>query len=357
MVYQNILYIPLSRGLGLVLAFKGLGPLGIPLGWAIGSSVTLLLSLYLWKGRLTQSSSFPARPLLVFGLPLFVSGLITLVQGWGDIALLQGILGQLGTTGAYYIVVSSVAFLSILWSPAAGALYPALSSSYASEGAQAVSDKLGVATRLVNLTVLPAGTALAAVSQTALQAVYPSLGNQAVPFAILAVTIIFSAQSLLLTTTLQAIGKTTRILVISFGATIIDLAAVGAGASPLGTTAGAVGRALLAISMTFLAWFSLRTVLHAPITRGLPRALALALFSATPLILIDNLLTIDFHLAPTLRFLALLPIFGVCFLTASRFLHAFADDDFDLLESALPTFLTPLLRRLERFLVRTRDTV
>jgi O-antigen/teichoic acid export membrane protein len=353
MVYQNILYFPLSRGLGLVLAYKSLGPLGIPLGWAIGASIALLLSLYLWKGRLPGSNGFPVRPLLVFSLPLFASALIAVVQGWGDIALLQTLLGQLGTTGAYYIVVSSVAFLSILWSPAAAALYPALSSTYASEGPRTVSDKLGVATRLVNLTVLPAGAALAAVAPTALEAVYGiSLGNQAIPFAILAVTIIFSAQSLLLITTLQSIGRTTHILGISLAATMIDLLTVGFGATALGTTAGAMGRALLAISVTFLAWLSLRRFLHAPVTKGLPKAMILALFSAGPLILVDGFLSRSFHLVPILRLPALLIIFALCFLIASRALLVFTNDDFDLLENALPRFLTPLLRTLERILIR-----
>jgi O-antigen/teichoic acid export membrane protein len=157
MAYQNILFHPLSRGLGLVLAYKGLGPLGIPVGWGVGAFAALTLSTYLLKGKLPKSINFPARTLLIFSLPLFASALITLLQGWGDIALLQAILGQFGTTGAYYLVVTSVSFLSILWTPAAGALYPALSSSYTSEGPIGVSEKLGVAMRFVNLTVLPTG--------------------------------------------------------------------------------------------------------------------------------------------------------------------------------------------------------
>jgi O-antigen/teichoic acid export membrane protein len=348
MVYQNILYVPLSRGLGLALAYKGLGPLGIPLGWALGALATLLLSLYLWKGKLSRSSRYPTRSLLVFSLPLFASALITLLQSWGDIALLQGIIGQFGTTGAYYIVVSSVAFLSILWSPATGALYPALSSGYAEGGPRMVSEKLEVASRLVNLTVLPTGAALAAIAPTALEAVYgSSLGNQAVPFAILAVTIIFSAQSLLLITSLQAVGKTTYILGISLAATAIDLATVGFGASALGTTAGAIGRALLSISMAFLAWLSLRTILHAQLTKGLSKAVAIALSSAAPLIFVDNILTFSLHLTPILRLPGLLGVFAICFLSSSRMLSAFTDDDFELLDNALPEFLRRPLKVLE----------
>jgi O-antigen/teichoic acid export membrane protein len=204
-----------------------------------------------------------------------------------------------------------------------------------------------VATRLVNLTVLPAGAALAAVAPTALQAVYPSLGNQTVPFAILAVTIIFSAQSLLLTTTLQAIGRTTRILGISLGATIIDLVAVGFGAPALGTTAGAVGRALLTISMSFLAWLSLRSILEAPVTKGLSKALVLALSSAAPLVIVDNVLTLSLHLTPIVRLPVLLAVFAICFLSSSRILSAFTQDDFELFENALPTILQRPLEVIE----------
>ncbi|OLD08549.1 MAG: hypothetical protein AUI95_02875 [Crenarchaeota archaeon 13_1_40CM_3_52_4] len=139
----------------------------------------------------------------------------------------------------------------------AGALFPSFSFSYTNQGPDAVSSKLGVATRLVNLTVLPAGVSLAAIASTALEAVFgASLANQAVPFAILALTIIFSAQSLLLITTLQSIGRTAHILGINLAATLIDLVTVGLGAGLLGTTAGAIGRALLAVTMVLLAWFS-----------------------------------------------------------------------------------------------------
>ena len=356
MACQNILFHPLSRGLGLVLAYKGLGPLGIPVGWAVGALAALLLSIFLLKGSLPRANSFPARTLLVFSLPLFASALVTLFQGWGDIALLQAILGQFGTTGAYYLVVTSVSFLSILWTPAAGALYPALSSSYTSQGPTGVSEKLGVAMRLVNLTVLPTGTALAVVAPTALEAVYgPSLVPGALPFAILAITIIFSAQSLLLITTLQAIGRTKPILMISLAATIIDLAAVGLGARPLGTTAGAIGRALLALGMMTLAWWTLRRVLHVPITHGLSKALPVTILTAASLAIIDYAFTTSFHITPLYRLPILAIVFVLSFLLVCRELSVFTEDDFELLENAVPGFLRPTLEVTERFLVRKSE--
>ena len=81
------------------------------------------------------------------------------------------------------------------------------------------------------------------------------------------------------------------------------------------------------------------------------KALVLTLFSAAPLFFVDNFLTLSLHLAPVLRLPTLVGVFALCFLTASRALNVFSDDDFTLLENALPGFLTPLLRTLERILV------
>jgi O-antigen/teichoic acid export membrane protein len=293
--------------------------------------------------------------LLVFRFPLFVSAFVTLLHGWGDIALLQAILGQLSTIGVYYLVVSSVSFLSILWTPAAGALYPALSSGYTGQGPTGVSEKLGVAMRLVNLTVLPTGTALAVIAPTALEAVYgPSLVAGAIRFAILAITIIFSAQSLLLITTLQAVGKTKPILWISLVATIIDLAAVGLGVRPLGTTAGAIGRALLALGTMTLAWWTLRRILPVPVTKGLSKAFLVAILTAAPLAIVDYALATNLHLTPFFRLPALVVVFALSFLIVSRQLSVFTEEDFELLENALPRSLRQYLDIMESIVVRER---
>src|SRR3989441_12203865 len=148
MTYQNVLYHPLSRASDWSSPTRPRAPRDTSgLGYrSVRRPPTINLPL---KRRLPKANSFPARTLLVFSLPSFASAVVTLLQGWGDIALLQTILGQFGTTGAYYLVVTSVSFLSILWTPTAGALYPALSSSYTRQGPTGVSEKLGVAMRLV----------------------------------------------------------------------------------------------------------------------------------------------------------------------------------------------------------------
>ena len=127
--------------------------------------------------------------------------------------------------------------------------------------------------------------------------------------------------------------------------------AVGLGARPLGTTAGAIGRALLAITMMALAWWTLRRVLHVPLTRGLSKALLVSVCSAVPMAIIDFALATNLDVTLLVRLPALVIIFALSFLLVCRQLSVFSKTDFDLLENALPRILGRFLDVLERFLV------
>src|SRR5207245_115213 len=101
-------YISYSRGLRLILAYLGYRVTGIVSGWLLGGLAAVLLSSYLWHGQLPERNTHPIKPLLAFSLPVFGSALIAFGQQYGDITILQAIIGQLSTTGAYYLIVSSV---------------------------------------------------------------------------------------------------------------------------------------------------------------------------------------------------------------------------------------------------------
>ena len=102
-----------------------------------------------------------------------------------------------------------------------------------------------------------------------------------------------------------------------------------------------------------LAWWTLRRVLHLPITRGLSKALLVAIRTPTLLAIVDYVLAANLHLTPPFRLPALVIVFALSFLIASRQLSVFTDADFELLENAVPRFLVRLLRVLERVLVPT----
>jgi O-antigen/teichoic acid export membrane protein len=349
-LYQNALYIPLSRGLGLLLAYVGYRVMGIVLGWVIGGLVTLLLSIYLWHGRLPSHSSYPVEPLLAFSLPVFGSALIGFGQQYGDITILQAVLGQLSTTGAYYLIVSSVSFLSILWIPVTQALYPALSASHATGGTEAVSKRLAVAFRLTNLAVLPFGAALAAIAPTAIDLIYgPAYVSQAGIFAALALATIFTAQAVILTTSLQAMGRARQVLVVTLVSTAAGLLVVATTARLVGTLGGVLGRTVLGASTVILARRSLASSAQAHTENALPTALLLAVGVGIPLAIVDDLLI--GHLSPFRRLPILVGVFVLAFLAISRTFRIFRASDFAILKDALPRRFHSQLRAVEHLVV------
>jgi O-antigen/teichoic acid export membrane protein len=356
-LYQNALYVPLSRGLGLVLALLGYGVIGIITGWVIGGFVGLTLSLYLWHGRLPSHSSHPIRPLLAFSLPVFGAALIAFGQQYGDFTILNLILGHLASNGIYYVLVSSVSALSILWIPVTQALYPALSASHATDGSQAISERLAIAFRLTNLAVLPFGAALAAVAPTVIGLVYPlSYVTQANIFAILALATIFTAQGVILTTSLQAVGRAREVLIVTLTSTAIGLVAVAFTAEVLGTLGAAVGRIILGAGTVFLARRSMEASAKTHVGNSLPTAVMLAIGVGGPLAIADYLLiVINFpiigHLRPLLRLPILILVFALAFLSMSRTFRIFRAADFAILKDALPHRFHPQLRSIEHLIV------
>src|SRR6266567_3363720 len=315
-LYQNALYIPLSRGLGLLLAILGYRVTGIVSGWVIGGLVAVLLSTYLWHGQLPEKNSHPIRPLLAFSLPVFGSALIAFGQQYGDITLLQAIIGQLSTTGASYLLVSSVSFLSVLW----------------------------------------LGAALAAIAPTAIELVYgPTYTSQAGIFAILALATIFTAQGAILTTSLQAVGRARQVLIVTLVSTVVGLLVVVTTARFVGTLGGALGRTILSIGTVFLARRSMGPSVKTHSENALPIALLLAIGVGIPLAIADYLLI--GHLSPFRRLPILLGVFALAFLAISRTFKIFRASDFAILKDAMPHRFHPQLRAIEHLIVgRRKDT-
>ena len=358
-LYQNILYVPLSRGLGLVLALQFKVP-GIVLGWVIGGMVTIFLSLYMWHGRLPKSRPYPIRPILAFSVPVFASALVTTGQQWGDIGIIYVLLGA-GILGPYYVMVQSISFLSALWTPVNQAIYPALSASHSTGEMDAVSGRLSVAFRLINLSVLPIAAALAAIAPTALDILYGArYASQSLAFSILSLSAVFVAQGALLVIVLQAVGRTRKYLEVTLASTVLYLAVVGSsvylakaafGTNPLETLAGAIGRAILAISIVVLAHRTLRGVVRTHTRAAMSKALPLAIGVAAPLLAVDQFFLAYHPVRPLFQLIILLGVFLVSYTLVSRELRVFHRGDFAILHDALPRRLRPYLKAVQRIII------
>lgn len=352
-LYQNLLYVPLSRGLGLLLAILGLRVLGLMVGWAIGGATAILLSLYMWRGLLPRGGNYPLRPILAFGLPVFVSTLVTIGQTWGDIGIIYLLLGST-ILGPYYIVVASVNFLSVLWMPVNQAIYPALSASHSTGDMRGVSDRLAASFRLINLTLLPVGSALAAISPTALLIVYGTqYTGESITLSILSVTSVFVAQGALLITALQSVGHTRQYLAVTLVSTMIFLASVFVGASHLGTLAGALGRALLSLLIVLFSVISLRKTVATGTSSSLRKAIPLAAAVSLPLLAVDQYFvrfSQPTFLHPIFQLAILLVLFVLLFGFFSRQLRVFHHGDFAMLHDVLPRHFRPTLKRIQRLM-------
>jgi O-antigen/teichoic acid export membrane protein len=351
-LHQNALYVPLSRGLGLALAYFGYGVFGIVVGWMVGGGAAVLLSIILWHGQLPKAKAYPLRPILSFSLPVFASALITLGQQWGDIGIILVLLGPT-TLAPYYIAVSSVAFLSILWIPVNQAIYPALSAGHSTGDPREVSDRLAAAFRLINLTVLPISAALAAISPTALEIVYgPSYAAEALTLSTLSLSSIFVAQGVLLVTTLQAVGRTRQYLAVTLTSTLVFIGFVGLSTLKLGTLGGALGRALLALLIVLLARRSLHREISTHVNSAISRALPLAAGVALPLLALDQFFLHYHPIRPLFQLLILIGLFVVAYGGISSQLRVFHHGDFAMLHDVLPRRLRPFLKIVQRLMLR-----
>jgi O-antigen/teichoic acid export membrane protein len=135
------------------------------------------------------------------------------LRGWLDVAILSGVAG-LSAAGTYFIAVSSVTPLTILWVPLSSALFPTLSfleGSGDKEASKIVRDK---SLRVATAIILPLSAALSSVSYTALSLVYGSRYAEAsIPFSILSAMSILSAYSSIYSAELQSKGFTKPILI------------------------------------------------------------------------------------------------------------------------------------------------
>jgi O-antigen/teichoic acid export membrane protein len=348
-LYQNALYAPLSRGLGLLLALLGYGVRGVILGWVFGGLAALALSVYMWHNTLPEKKWYPIRPLLSFSLPVFGAALIVFGQQYGDIEILTARLGVVPSIGIYSILVSSVGSLSVLWIPVTQALYPAISASHASGESGTISDRLAVAFRLTNLAVLPLGASLAAIAPTAIGLIYTApYVTQSLVFAVLSLGSILTAQAAILTISLQAIGRAKRALTVTMSSTIAGLIVVVITATVLGPLGGAIGRLVTGSGTVILARRSLEREAKTHTGAALPKALLLAAGTSLPLLIIDDIMI--GHLGTTLRLPILTVIFAVAFLVISRRFRIFRAADFALLKDSLPHRFHPQLRAIEHLM-------
>jgi hypothetical protein len=126
---------------------------------------------------------------------------------------------------------------------------------------------------------------------------------------------------------------------------------VGLAALPIGTLAGAIGRALLSILIVALARFSLRHEVSTHIDSALSKAIPLAAGVGLPLLGLDQFFLLYHPVRPIFQLIVLFGLFVALFGGISRQLRVFHHGDFAMLHDVLPRILRPYLKMVQRIIV------
>jgi O-antigen/teichoic acid export membrane protein len=349
----TITFIMSSRIIAIALAFLHMGVTGVIIGYITGSIIAVTLAINFLRGKLPKTTkNMPLKPLLSFSFPLFLTSITTLVLTWADVVIINSLTGDSSLTGIYYIVISSVGTLSILYMPMMTTVFPTISAHHGLKKPESISNILRTTSRIIIYTIFPSCIGLAIIAPTALTFFYGTgYAKGATPLTILSITTIIMALHSLFSTALTATGKTGQILKINIAAATSTILTLIALVPPLETTGAALARLTTQTIATALAAYALSKEIKIHLDKEALWKAALATTAIVPLLLTIELV-ISTRLTTTQTLITELLTATAIYAIAIYILKALKNQDFDLLKQAFPKPLTKYLNFLQRIIVR-----
>ena len=204
----------LSVGLGIALVFAGFGVAGAV--WSLIANQLFLLAFFApaFARGLLGHDLYPTRAIVVFSLPLMASGVAVFGANYVETLLIVALLAT-ADLGVYSVALTIGTFLILLLvGPFTTTILPASSRVASRGGGQ--GGIFAVASRYVTLLVLPASVGVAVLSQLLVALVGGAAFKDAVlPAALIAAMTLPFAISAVLSTLLQAEGKTGRVFLLT----------------------------------------------------------------------------------------------------------------------------------------------
>jgi O-antigen/teichoic acid export membrane protein len=354
MVASNLVGIVTGRAVGILLAWTGLGLFGFIVGWVIGASVSLVVSIaYVRAHMKTPGDDVVARTLLAYSYPILFANLIALVQNWADVTILYAVTSSLVYAGIYYLGLAGAGILSPIAGSLTSAIFPTLSARFGGDETQAFKEALRVSQRVLNLLVIPVGFALAAVAGTAVTVAYGrSYLEAALPFAILTASSIIPAYQGLMTTTLQATRRTQPLMRISAAAAVTEVALTAMLVLPLSVAGSAVARLGMSTVAVVLTYMFVKGKWWPSMDRSsLGKSLVMSVLIGVVLLAFDTLAASTLQVTALIRLLIEGAIFLFVYTGALIILKPLHPQDMQILTTALPSNLRSLLRLVENWAV------
>lgn len=349
----TITFIAISRITSVTLAILHMGLEGVITGYVVGALVALITAVAFIRGKLPKTThNAPLKPILKFSLPLFISGITILFLSWADVIIVTLITTDYSQTGVYYIVLNSVAVLSMLWIPITTTIFPALSAKHGLQKPEDITNILKTSSRFLIYIILPSCLGLATISQTALAFFYGSSYTPGtIPLSILSVGTIITALYSLFSTALTATGKTVDILKINITLIISTLLMLSVLVPFLQTTGAALTRSITQLIRLALAVYLLSKVVKIKLDKEALWKSAAATTAIIPvLLIIESTLATELTILQTLA-IEILIAAGI-YIFSLYLLKALNTQDFQLLKQALPKPLTKYINTLEKIIAR-----
>lgn len=343
-----------GRLLGVLLAWRGLHLLGYIIGWLIGATFTLALSAALSRPHIHRNyEPVPTKTLLAYSTPILASSLIGLVQSWADVTILYALTSNLVDTGVYYLGLAGSSVITIVSSAVTSAIFPTLSAYHGRLDKEAYRDGLKAAMRVVNLTILPVGFALAAVAATAVTVAYGrNYVNAAGPFAIFIASSIIPAYGAILTIALQARAYTRPFAVVAAVGAVTEAGLTATLVLPLNLLGPALARLAMGVAAALLMFWYARGEWWPELERhSLAVSIVLSVIIAGILFFLDSLLT-STGFTPLVRLLGEAGTFIVLYSTGILILKPLLPQDIGFLEAALPARTRGFVEKIAPWVTR-----
>lgn len=351
----NVFALILSRLIGLILILFKFGLTGFAVGMVCGEAVGLVLSLVYFHGSLPKAEKpYPAKALLTFSLPLLVMNVVTALSDWIDRALFLALSQDLEALGVYELVIRGASSLAVIWAIIDVIILPVFSETYGNTGKTTLTRPLKRALRYLIFMYFPAALGLATISRTVMALLFGReyvVGH--IPLAILSIFSIGTAFTIIMGSTLKAIGETRVFVKAALISLIVDSVVVVL-CTPFFNLYGAVaGRVGAILVVFFYVFYELKSHIRIELdVQSLWKGALASVALIAPLRLFEELVSANFIDSPVLTVSIEILLGLVCYVLGLFLLKALNRDDFRLMKQLMPKALTHILTVFERLLIR-----
>ena len=349
----TVTYILSSRIIAIILALLDFGVLGVLIGYIVGGFIGAILAIAFTRGKFSSvDNKTPMKPLLQFSFPLFLSSLAIFVFDQADILILASLTFDYALVGIYSIAVRSLLVISVIWQPIMVTVFPVVSAHFGLQNPEGVSNALKMTSRYLAYTVIPVCVLLASVAPSALTVFYgPDYASGAASLAILAFSIVAFALFTLLTTTLTAMGKTKQVLQINITSALFTITLLLSLVPIFQSIGAATTRLIVQVMSLIIAAYVLRRYVKVQLDgEALWKSIVASIVTVPFLFVLESTITKTFPVVQVL-FIEILTA-GLVYLTSLYVLKALNAQDFELLKTSFPKFLSKFINIFQKIMTR-----